>query len=115
MERSPKSIEEKLKDLKSRGLSREEILSILYMEKYPIFEITEALSITSKELQTLSQKLNLSKSRCPQGHRFIDDPALRAADAYYCSKCMRWFDEATLKDEIELEVRRLEEKEKRQN
>jgi len=115
LERSLKPIEEKLKDLKHKGLSREEMLSILYVEKYSIFEITEALSITSNEFQMLSQKLNLYKSRCPQGHKFIDDSALRAADAYYCSKCMRWFDEATLKDEIELEIRRLKEKEKREN
>ena len=105
-----KPIEERLKTLRSRGFTREEILRILYLEKYPMFEITRALEMTPDELRRLSEKLKLPLLRCPAGHRFLDDPALHAADAHYCVVCKRWFNKATLTDEIELEIKRLEEK-----
>ncbi|MFQ6095056.1 MAG: hypothetical protein ACE5NN_02820 [Candidatus Bathyarchaeia archaeon] len=100
-----------MKDLQSENLPKAEILKTLYLERYPIFEITRALGIDSSELQEMSKRLKLFLLRCPLGHRFPDDPALHAQDAHYCIRCERWFNEATLKDEIELEIRRLREKE----
>lgn len=109
---SRKPIRDRVREMRLNGLSREEIVKILYLEKYPIFEITEVLKISSSELKDLNNKLNLFLLRCPVGHKFLDDPALHANDAHYCVECKRWFDEKTLRDEIFLEIRRLEEKEK---
>ena len=106
-----KPIEERLKELQSRNLSREEMLRILYLERYPMFEITKNLGIKSSELKEVSENLRLFLLRCPIGHKFRSDPALHAEDAHYCVECQRWFNDATLKDEIELEARRLREKE----
>jgi len=106
-----KPIRERLEDLRRSGLSREEIVKTLYLEKYPIFEITEALSISHEELRDISERLKLFLLRCPSGHRFLSDPALHAQDAHYCVECKRWFNELTLRDEIELEIKRLKEKE----
>lgn len=106
-----KSIEERVEEHQSRTLSRKEMLRILYLERYPIFEITEVLDMNSSELDELSRDLNLFLSRCPVGHKLLDDLALHCEDAHYCVECHRWFNEATLKDEIELEIRRLQEKE----
>ena len=61
--------------------------------------------------QEVSENLRLFLLRCPIGHKFRSDPALHAEDAHYCVECQRWFNEATLNDEIELEIRRLKEKE----
>jgi len=102
-----KPVTERLKELQSQGFPRMQILSILYVEKYPIFEITDALTITSDELRELNEGLKLFHLRCPVGHRFPEDSCLHAKDAHYCVECKRWFDEATLKDEIELEIKRL--------
>lgn len=103
-------IEERVRTLQSKNLTREEILRTLYLEMYPMFEITRALRITPDELRRLSEELDLPLLRCPAGHRLLDDPALHAMDAHYCVVCKRWFNRATLMDEIELEIRRLEEK-----
>lgn len=104
-------IKERLKELQSQNVSRREILRMLYLEKYPIFEITEILCMGSSELQELSKKQMLFMLRCPVGHPLPKDPALHAEDAHYCIECQRWFNEATLNDEVELEIRRLREKE----
>ena len=104
-------IGERLKELQAQPASREEKLRILYLEKCPIFEITQALEISSAELQELNNRLKLFLLRCPVGHELSKDPALHAIDAHYCTACQRWFNEATLKDEIELEIRRLKERE----
>ncbi len=106
-----KPIEERLEEIQFQNPSRKEIVSILYLEKYPIFEITKILSIDSSELRKIDDNLKLFLLRCPVGHRLYNDPALHAEDAHYCTKCQRWFNEATLKDEIELEIERLKEKE----
>jgi len=108
-----KPISDRIREMQLGGLSREEIIKNLYLEKYPIFEITETLNISSKELREIEDRLKLSLLRCPAGHRFLEDPALHANDAHYCIECKRWFNERTLKDEIYLEISRLEEKEKR--
>mgnify|MGYP007013807724 CR=1 FL=1 len=113
MKRKP--IEEKLRSLMAENLSREDILRVLYLERYPIFEITEALNMTSEDLRLLSEKLNLYMLRCPAGHRLLEDPALHASDAHYCIECKRWFNDSTLRDEIELEIRRLEEEESKRS
>jgi len=107
-----KQIGNRLKELESEELSRLEILKTLYMETYPIFEITGALRIDSSKLHELSERLELFLMRCPSGHRFFDEPALHAGNAHYCPECRRWFDEAMLRDEIDLEIRRLREKER---
>jgi len=104
---------DRLREMQSRGLSREEMLKTLYLEKYPIFEITEALGITSSELKEINDRLKLFLLRCPAGHSFLNDPSLHANNAHYCVGCKRWFDESTLMDEINLEIRRLREKEAR--
>lgn len=109
LERKPLS--ERLREIQSSGLSKEEIFKTLYLERYPIFEITEALGVSSDELKEINDKLRLFLLRCPIGHRFIDDPALHTSDAHYCIECKRWFNESTLMDEINLEIRRLKEKE----
>ncbi|GEM_PF-852520 len=109
LERKP--IAERLREMREEGISRSDMLKILYLEKYPIFEITSCMGITSSELQKLNEEMKLFLIRCPAGHRFLDDPALHAEDAHYCVECKRWFNEATLRDEIELEIRRLREKE----
>lgn len=106
-----KPIEERVKEMRESGLSREEIVKNLYLEKYPIFEITEFLHLSSNELLAINEQLRLYLLRCPAGHRFLEEPALHAPDAHYCVECKRWFNESTLKDEIELEIRRLKEKE----
>ncbi|MEM1515474.1 MAG: hypothetical protein QXH24_05440 [Candidatus Bathyarchaeia archaeon] len=106
-----KSITERIKEMQATGLSREEIVKLLYLEKYPIFEITETLNLSSEELSEINKRLRLYLLRCPIGHKFVDDPALHASDAHYCIECKRWFNETTLRDEIELEIRRLKEKE----
>ena len=98
---------DRLKELQSRNLPRAEVLETLYLERYPIFEITRALGINSSELQEMSERLKLFFLRCLCGHRFPEDYALHAEDAHYCTKCQRWFNEATLRDEIELEIKRL--------
>lgn len=108
MEKKP--IIERIKSMQLIGLSREEIVKTLYLEKYPIFEITEALNLSSQELFEINERLHLYLLRCPVGHRFLDDPALHAPDAHYCTECKRWFNESTLRDEINLEIRRLREK-----
>lgn len=110
-----KPIGNRLKELQSKDLPRPEILKTLYLETYPIFEITRALRIDSSKLQQLSERLNLFFMRCPSGHRFFDEPALHAENTHYCTKCQRWFNKATLRDEIELEIRRLREKEHHTN
>lgn len=104
-------IEERLKELESQDLSREEVLTVLYLERYPMFEITKILGMESSELKEVSENLGLFLLRCPIGHKFRSDPALHGEDAHYCVECQRWFNEATLNDEIELEIRRLKEKE----
>ncbi len=109
MERKP--IAERLREMRDKGVSRSEALKILYLEKYPIFEITSHMGVTSSELQKLNEQIKLFLLRCPAGHRFLDDPALHADDAHYCVECKRWFNETTLRDEIELEIKRLREKE----
>lgn len=109
LERKP--IRDRLREMLESGLSREEIIKTLYLEKYPIFEVTEALGISHTELKDINETIKLFLLRCPSGHRFLNDPALHAQDAHYCVECKRWFNEATLKDEIELEIRRLKEKE----
>lgn len=108
-----KPITERISEMRAAGLSKEEIVRVLYLEKYPIYEITESLALSSNELSSLNERLRLYLLRCPVGHKFLDDPALHAPDAHYCVECKRWFNEWTLKDEIELEVRRLKEKELR--
>ncbi|MEM1581820.1 MAG: hypothetical protein QXK89_04835 [Candidatus Bathyarchaeia archaeon] len=70
------------------------------------------MSISSSELKEISETLKLFLLRCPAGHRFLDDPALHTEDAHYCIECKRWFNEATLRDEIDLEFKRLREKER---
>ncbi|MBS7654595.1 MAG: hypothetical protein QXU95_02345 [Candidatus Bathyarchaeia archaeon] len=107
MERKP--IAERLREMQDKGISRIDALKILYLEKYPIFEITSYIGITSSELQKLNEQIKLFLLRCPAGHRFLDDPALHAEDAHYCVECKRWFNETTLRDEIELEIKRLRE------
>jgi len=106
-----KPIAERIRNMRSSGLSKEEIVKTLYLEKYPIFEITEALNLSSQELFEINERLRLYLLRCPVGHKFFDDPALHAPDAHYCVECKRWFNESTLRDEINLEIRRLREKE----
>jgi len=106
-----KPIQEREEELRSQDISKKEMLRILYLEKYPLFEITQILGINSSELQQLGRDLNLFLTRCPVGHKLINDPVLHAEDAHYCVACQRWFNDATLKDEIELEVKRLKEKE----
>jgi len=106
-----KSVQERLGELLSQNLSRKEVVRILYLEKYPTFEITEVLGINSSELQQLEYDLRLFLSRCPVGHKLPSDRALHAEDAHYCVGCERWLNEATLKDEIELEIKRLKAKE----
>ena len=101
-------IEKRIEELCAKNFSREEMLKTLYMEMYPLYEITEILNITSEELKTLSLKLNLPYLRCPSGHRFVNDPALHTEDAHYCIVCRRWFNDSTLRDEINLEIQRLE-------
>ena len=110
-----KPIEDRLRSLRAKNFSREEMLRILYLEKYPIFEITKALNMTSKDLRFLAEKLNLYMLRCPAGHRLLENPALHASDAHYCIECKRWFNDSTLRDEIELEIRRLEEEESKRS
>lgn len=107
-----KPIGNRLKELQSKDLPKPEILKTLYLETYPIFEITGALGIDSSKLQQLSERLNLFFVRCPSGHTFFDEPALHAENAHYCTECKRWFNEATLRDEIYLEIGRLKEKER---
>jgi hypothetical protein len=107
-----KPIGNRLKELQSKDLPKPEILKTLYLETYPIFEITRALRINSSKLHGLSERLNLFHMRCPSGHRFFAEPALHAENAHYCPECRRWFDEAMLRDEIDLEIRRLKEKER---
>lgn len=92
-------------------MSRREIVKILYLERYPIFEITETMKISSKELSEINESIRLYLLRCPAGHKFLEDSALHTSDAHYCIECKRWFNEATLRDEIELEIKRLKEKE----
>lgn len=106
-----KPINERIKEMQEDGLTKDEMVKFLYLEKYPIFEITESLNISSEELSEINKRLRLYLLRCPAGHRFLDDPALHAPDAHYCVECKRWFNEPTLKDEIELEIRRLKERE----
>jgi len=110
-----KPIEDRLRSLRAKNFSREEMLRILYLERYPIFEITKALNMTSKDLRFLAEKLNLYMLRCPAGHRLLENPALHALDAHYCIECKRWFNDSTLRDEIELEIRRLEEEESKRS
>jgi hypothetical protein len=107
-----KPIGNRLEELQSKALPRPEILKTLYFETYPIFEITRALRIDSSKLQELSERLQLFLLRCPSGHRFSNEPALHAENVHYCTECQRWFNEATLRDEIDLEIRRLREKER---
>lgn len=106
-----RSIEERLKELQYRNLSKREMLTALYLEKYPIFEITKVLGINSSELRELSDDLILFLLRCPVGHKLLNNPALHTDDAHYCIECQRWFNDATLKDEIKIEIRRLKERE----
>ncbi|MEM2961309.1 MAG: hypothetical protein QXU67_06855 [Candidatus Bathyarchaeia archaeon] len=106
-----KPVTDRLRELQIKVSSRSEILKILYLEKYPAFEITSAMNISSSELQTINEELKLFLLRCPVGHRFLNDPPLHAEDAHYCVECKRWFNEASLKDEIDLEIKRLKEKE----
>lgn len=107
-----KSIIDRIREIQLSGFSREDLVKTLYLEKYPIFEITETLKISSSELRELAEKLKLFLLRCPVGHRLPEDPALHANDAHYCVECKRWFNEKTLKDEILLEIKRLEERER---
>jgi hypothetical protein len=109
LERKP--LFERLREIQESGLSREEIFKILYVEKYPIFEITEALGFSSDELKEVNDRLKIFLLRCPVGHKFIDDPALHTSNAHYCVECKRWFNESTLMDEINLEIKRLKERE----
>lgn len=106
-----KPVEERIKEMREAGLCKEEIVKILYLEKYPIFEITESLHLSSEELLAINERLRLHLLRCPVGHKFLEDPVLHAPDAHYCVECKRWFNESTLRDEIELEIMRLKEKE----
>lgn len=106
-----KPIQERMDELRSQNVSNKEGVRVLYLEKYPLFEITQVLGIDSSELQQLDRDLNLFLTRCPVGHKLVNDPVLHAEDAHYCVACQRWFNDATLKDEIELETKRLKEKE----
>ncbi|MEM1585895.1 MAG: hypothetical protein QXX99_01100 [Candidatus Bathyarchaeia archaeon] len=106
-----KMIAERIKEMEAAGLPREEIVKSLYLEKYPIFEITETLGLSSGELLAINERLRLHLLRCPVGHKFLDDPVLHAPDAHYCIECKRWFNESTLRDEIDLEIIRLKERE----
>jgi len=106
-----KTVQERIEELRSQNLSRKEMTRILYLEKYPIFEITKTLGMNSSELHELDDNLKLFLTRCPVGHKLVGDPVLHVEDAHYCTICQRWFNDATLKDEIELEVRRLKERE----
>jgi len=106
-----KPITERIKEMQAAGFPKEEIIKVLYLEKYPIFEITETLLLSSEELLAINERLHLYLLRCPAGHRFFEDPVLHAPDAHYCVECKRWFNELTLKDEINLEIRRLKERE----
>lgn len=109
LERKP--ISERIKEMRAAGLPSEDIVKTLYLERYPIFEMTEALGLSSNKLMEINERLRLHLLRCPVGHKFLDDPVLHAPNAHYCVECKRWFNESTLRDEIDLEIRRLREKE----
>jgi len=82
------------------------------LERYPLFEITAALKVSSRELREFAEGLSLPLTRCPQGHRLIGIPGLHAHSVHYCVKCERWFTDGMLRDEVNLEVARLEQQEK---
>ncbi|MEM2272884.1 MAG: hypothetical protein QXX56_01545 [Candidatus Bathyarchaeia archaeon] len=84
-----KPITERIKNMRIAGLSKEEIVKTLYLEKYPISNITEALGLSSQELFAINENLRLYLLRCPVGHGFLDDPVLHAPNAHYCIECKR--------------------------
>ncbi|MEM2905572.1 MAG: hypothetical protein QW587_07545, partial [Candidatus Bathyarchaeia archaeon] len=79
---------------------------------YPLAAVTAALKLSSRELKELAEELSLPFTRCPQGHRFIATPGLHVKTAHYCPKCQRWFTDGMLRDEVNLEVARLQAQER---